>query len=275
MVERKLEFRVGLYIFNKLHALAIGGHIRRLVAADQRFFKPTLCFEKVKCGRQVSGEVVFLFDIAIRPVRFVEVADQHLFGMLNLRGGEYASEPALFLRKKYWTDGMAQMKKIRSDMEFMIVTDDVTMAHKLLPGIPAYHFPVHGDYVTVKNARYLIISNSSFACFPAFTSETVQKVIAPKYWARHNVSNGYWASEQNIYTGFEYLGRDGKLYDAQACREELETYRRQSEFFAKHHEKPDGMAYRLGEIQAKAAYTAYFGGRAVRSLKRRLTGQQK
>ena len=39
---------------------------------------------------------------------------------------------------------MAQMKKIRSDMEFMIVTDDVTMAHKLLPGIPAYHFPVHG-----------------------------------------------------------------------------------------------------------------------------------
>lgn len=125
---------------------------------------------------------------------------------------------------------MAQMKKIRSDMEFMIVTDDVTMAHKLLPGIPAYHFPVPGDYVTVKNARYLIISNSSFACFPAFTSETVQKVIAPKYWARHNVSNGYWASEQNIYTGFEYLGRDGKLYDAQACREELETYRRQSEF---------------------------------------------
>ena len=49
--------------------------------------------------------------------------------MLNLRGGEYASEPALFLRKKYWTDAMAQMKKIRSDMEFMIVTDDVTMAH--------------------------------------------------------------------------------------------------------------------------------------------------
>lgn len=100
-------------------------------------------------------------------------------------------------------------------------------------------------------------------------------MIAPKYWARHNVSNGYWASEQNIYTGFEYLGRDGKLYDAQACREELETYRRQSEFLQNNHEKPDGMAYRLGEIQAKAAYTAYFGGRAVRSLKRRLTGQQK
>ena len=31
--------------------------------------------------------------------------------VLNLRGGEYASEPALFLRKKYWTDAMAQMEK--------------------------------------------------------------------------------------------------------------------------------------------------------------------
>ena len=153
---------------------------------------------------------------------------------------------------------MAQMKKIRSDMEFMIVTDDVTMAHKLLPGIPAYHFPVHGDYVTVKNARYLIISNSSFACFPAFTSETVQKVIAPKYWARHNVSNGYWASEQNIYTGFEYLGRDGRLYDAQACREELETYRRQSKFFAKHQEKPDGNGVSSGRNPGKSSLYGVF-----------------
>ena len=195
--------------------------------------------------------------------------------ILHLRCSDYLDCPELYLRKKYWLDGIKNMKKINPDMEFMIITNDVKEASKILPGIPAYNFDLAKDYSIIKNARYLLLSNSSFACFPAFTSETVQKVIAPKYWARHNVSNGYWASEQNIYTGFEYLGRDGKLYDAQACREELETYRRQSEFFAKHHEKPDGMAYRLGEIQAKAAYTAYFSGRAVRSLKRRLTGQQK
>ncbi|MDO4293870.1 MAG: glycosyl transferase [Eubacteriales bacterium] len=192
--------------------------------------------------------------------------------VLNLRGGEYASEPALFLRKKYWTDAMAWMRRERSDMEFIIVTDDVEMARKLLPGIPAYHFPVHGDYVTVKNARYLIVSNSSFACFPAFTSETARKIIAPKYWARHNVSDGYWASEQNIYTGFEYLGRDGRLYSASDCREELAAYREKSERFRERHEKPQGARAGLMAAQAQLFYRAYYGQRALRSLKRRLTG---
>ena len=128
------------------------------------------------------------------------------------------------------------------------------MAHKLLPGIPAFHFPVHGDYVTVKNAKYLIISNSSFACFPAFTSETAQKIIAPKYWARHNVSDGYWASEQNIYSGFEYLDRNGELFCAETCREELAAYRRNSMDFAKKHEKPEGFRQKLYEAVGKRAH---------------------
>lgn len=194
--------------------------------------------------------------------------------VLNMRGGEYTAEPALFLRKKYWTDAMACMKKIRKDMEFMIVTDDVEAAHKLLPGIPAFHFPVHGDYVTVKNAKYLIISNSSFACFPAFTSETAQKIIAPKYWARHNVSDGYWASEQNIYSGFEYLDRNGELFCAEACREELAAYRRNSMDFAKKHEKPEGFRQKLYEAEAKGHMVSYYGVRAARSLQRRISGKQ-
>ena len=88
-------------------------------------------------------------------------------------------------------------------MEFMIVTDDVHAAERILPGIPAYHFTLDKDYTTIKNASYVILSNSSFAFFPVYTSDTVKALIAPKYWARHNVSNGYWASEQNIYDGWE------------------------------------------------------------------------
>lgn len=144
--------------------------------------------------------------------------------ILNVRGGEYAGDPALFLRKKYWTDAMKAMRKIRPDMQFMIVTDDPGSAAKLLPGIEVHHFSPARDYVTLKNARYLIVSNSSFAFFPAYTSTTVRKIIAPKYWARHNVSNGYWASAQNIYDEFLYLDRNGQLYTADACRKELAQY---------------------------------------------------
>ena len=73
---------------------------------------------------------------------------------------------------------------------------------------------------------YLLLSNSSFSCLPAHTSETLEYAIAPKYWARHNVSDGYWASEQNIYSLFHYMDRKGRLFTAEQCREELEEYKK-------------------------------------------------
>ncbi len=146
--------------------------------------------------------------------------------VINVRGGEYESSTELFLRRKYWLDAMKQMKKVRADMEFIIVTDDVRAAQKILPGIKAMHGSLHEDYCRIKNAKYLILSNSSFAYFPAFTSETLEYAIAPKYWARHNVSDGYWASEQNIYDEFVYMDKKGKLFTPQECREELEQYKK-------------------------------------------------
>lgn len=159
--------------------------------------------------------------------------------ILNVRGGEYADDEALFLRRRYYLDACRQMQQfytgIRGSLSggnalpdrlrYLVVTDDVEAARRLLPEFPVRHFSAEMDYVTLKNARYLILSNSSFGFFPAYTSETVRKVIAPKYWARHNVSDGYWASEQNIYGEFDYLGRDGRLYTAEQCRGELEEWK--------------------------------------------------
>lgn len=144
--------------------------------------------------------------------------------VMNMRGGEYYGEHQLFLEKKYWTDAMRYMRSIRSDMKFVIVTDDVEAAAKLFPNIPAHHEELAKDYVTVKNARYLILSNSSFGFFPAYTSSTVKKIIAPKYWARHNVSDGFWSSEQNIYSIFSYMDRNGRLFTSDECRKELASY---------------------------------------------------
>lgn len=149
--------------------------------------------------------------------------------IINIRGGEYTDNRALFLRRKYWLDAMKNMRSLRPDMEFMVVTDDVGAAERVLPEVKAYHFELAKDYVTIKNARYLILSNSSFAFFPAFTSETVRKIIAPKYWARHNVSDGYWAGEQNIYDGFWYQDRRGRLFCADECRQELAEYQKRQE----------------------------------------------
>lgn len=153
--------------------------------------------------------------------------------IIHLRCTDYMDSPELFLQKKYWKNGIKNMKKINPDMRFMIITNEVKEAEKILPGIKAYNFDLAKDYSIIKNAKYLLLANSSFTYFPAFCSETVKFIIAPKYWARHNVSDGYWASEQNIYEGWHYQDRNGRLYTAQECKDELEKYKKDSPLYKK------------------------------------------
>lgn len=192
--------------------------------------------------------------------------------VINMRGGEYTGSPELLITRKYWIHGMREMRKIRPDMEFVIVTDDVATAQKMLPGIEAHHFDIGKDYVTLKNAYYLLLSNSSFACLPAHTSETLKFAIAPKYWARHNVSDGYWASEQNIYSLFHYMDRKGRLFTAEECRAELARYKKRSKKYASVNRRPAGVKLSLFRLHAwylyKKAYLCKIGRGVMRRVRK-------
>lgn len=190
--------------------------------------------------------------------------------IINMRGGEYTGSPELFIGRKYWMNGMKHMQEIRPDMEFMIVTDDVESAQKLLPGIPAFHFDMGKDFVTIKNAHYLLLSNSSFACLAAFMSKTVQYIIAPKYWARHNVSDGYWASEQNIYSIFHYQDRRGHIFSAEECRKELEAYKQKSHTYQRRTTKSGKLLHLMQLLRSKMIYMRFYGKKIIRALRRRL-----
>lgn len=190
--------------------------------------------------------------------------------ILHLRCSDYLDCPELYLRKKYWKDGIRNMRKINPDMEFMIITNDVKEAGKILPGIPAYNFDLAKDYSIIKNARYLLLSNSSFAYFPAFTSTRVKYIIAPKYWARHNVSDGYWASEQNIYEGWHYQDRHGRVFDWKECRKELEEYKKKSKRYQKLNSKPEGMELKWEEMKSKARYGRHRCIRLARGAARKI-----
>ena len=190
--------------------------------------------------------------------------------ILHLRCTDYMDCPELFIKKSYWLNGMKNMKKINPKMRFMIITNDVKEAAKILPGIPAYNFDLAKDYSIIKNAKYLLLANSSFTYFPAFTSETVKYIIAPKFWARHNVSDGYWASEQNIYTGFHYQDRKGRIYSAEECRAELEKYKKTSKRYQKLNQHPQGPELLNMKIQSKLRYYFYQGLRKYRALLRKI-----
>ena len=196
--------------------------------------------------------------------------------ILHLRCTDYMDCPELFIKKSYWKQGMKNMRKINPNMRFMIITNDVKEANKILPGIPAYNFDLAKDYSIIKNAKYLLLANSSFTYFPTFTSETVKYIIAPKYWARHNVSDGYWSSEQNIYTGFHYQDRKGKIFTAEECRKELEEYKKTSKKYKNVDVHPQGMDLFLMQIQSKSRFYFYQTQRLFRAVLRRvrlLTGK--
>lgn len=147
--------------------------------------------------------------------------------IINFRGGEYRGIPEVLLRKQYWADAVQHMRNLNPNMQFLCITDDIELATDYIPqGIPVMHIDIGFDYYVVNNARYLIISNSSFGLWAAWLNQKVKMTIAPRYWAHHNISDGYWALGDQWYKDFTYLDRDGLLYNYDTVkRAAIEYYR--------------------------------------------------
>mgnify|MGYP003390832896 CR=1 FL=1 len=144
--------------------------------------------------------------------------------IINFRGGEFSRHKELYLTQKYWNDAVAQMQQIKKGLRFIVITDDIVNAKKFFPQYEVLHFNIGKDYSIIKNAYYLILSNSSFAWFPAWLSDNLKYCIAPKYWGRHNISDGYWSCGYNITSGWHYLDRDGKIFNYDSCVKEFTSY---------------------------------------------------
>lgn len=144
--------------------------------------------------------------------------------VINFRGGEYVGGQNLFLAQEYWDNAIINMKKNNPSMKFRVVTDDIKTAKKFFPTYEISHDMVN-DYISIQHAKYLILSNSSFALMPAWLNQNVKTVIAPKYWARHNISDGYWSLSYNIIEGWMYQDRLGRLHDATSCQKALKDYK--------------------------------------------------
>ena len=150
--------------------------------------------------------------------------------ILNVRA-RFDSE--IYLTRNYWINAINHMLDINPNMSFLVITEDPASTKKLLPELAhnVYDFGIGEDYAIIKNAKYLIVSNSSFSIFPSLTSDTLKKVIAPKYMLRHNVSDGYWCQGCNIYPGYTYMDRNGLLFTYEECIEEYKEYDLKNNFY--------------------------------------------
>lgn len=145
--------------------------------------------------------------------------------VINFRGGEYRKNPKIFLRRKYWTDAVNHVRRINPKAKFIVITDDPRTAAKFFPKFPIRHYGIHGDYQAINTAPYLILSNSSFAFFPAWLNVRLRVCIAPKFWSAHNESDGYWGCSYNIVRGWKYLDRKGLLFSYQECVNEFDEFK--------------------------------------------------
>ena len=152
--------------------------------------------------------------------------------ILNFRGSDMVGNPGCWLPRSYWTNAIKKMIEYNPKMKFAIVTEDVKTANQVLPEYPAYHESVAWDFVAIKNARHVICSASTFACWPLWLSETLEYCIAPKYWFHHNLSQGWWSLGCSIYSyPSHYMDRSGNLFTPDECRVEWEEYKKTSNIY--------------------------------------------
>ena len=163
--------------------------------------------------------------------------------VLNVRAN---MDPWIYLPREYWINAINHMLEINPNMSFLVITEDPVSTKQLLPELAdnVYDFGIGEDYAIIKNAKYLIASNSSFSIFPSLTSNTLKKIIAPKYMLRHNVSDGFWCQGYNIYPTYTYMDREGKLFSYEECIKEFNEYCIKNDFYnskitKKHSNFPD------------------------------------
>lgn len=178
--------------------------------------------EDIKKWFEIKQESKYVYDNKLNEMG-VSLDDN--LCVINFRGGEYRNIPNVLLRREYWKNAINHMVLINPNVKFLLITDDVACANSFMPfPINAIHVDVGFDYYVVNQAKWLIISNSTFGWWAAWLNERANKIIAPKYWARHNVSDGYWATGDAYTKCFTYMDREGELSDYETCKKEAITY---------------------------------------------------
>jgi len=157
--------------------------------------------------------------------------------VIHFRGGDFVGAGSTLLPVEYYSNAMAEVKKVNSSIRFCAVTDDPNLFRRYFPGIEvvgsseegvqdnrkaSHHIggPISIDYSIINNAKYLILSNSSFGWWAAWTNTVSKIIIAPKYWARHNISDGFWSTGDSLTEGWIWLDKNNRIFDYSDCFKE-------------------------------------------------------
>lgn len=174
-----------------------------------------------------QSEDYFFGDLAL-PGQYITVRPEFLEKrhvddaccVLNIRGGEYKRHRNLILPEAYWQNAMRHIRDMFGIDRFVVVTDDRRYANALFPRLPVLHGGIAECYMALYQAKYLILSNTSFSYFPVKTGVEKKYVIAPMHWARFGNIYSRWAAPANLYRSWMWLDKGGALHAYEDCLQE-------------------------------------------------------
>jgi len=151
---------------------------------------------------------------------------------IHIRGNDYTTAGNTMLPQSYYKYAMAHMKVKNPKMKFVVVTDDYRLSRILANGwaeivgsatmnIPdPYRSDWHGggpieiDYAILNSAKNIILSNSTFGFWPAYTNMNNPNVICPFAWCAFNYTDGsYWSTAEMRVNepNWRYINRGGEV----------------------------------------------------------------
>jgi|WetSurSiteA1Bulk_404760.scaffolds.fasta_scaffold00264_3 hypothetical protein len=152
--------------------------------------------------------------------------------VIHIRGGDYWGAGKTMLQPQYYINAMNYMLSIDESMEFFIVTDDIRIIQNYRFGKNVYYVgscikneadkyraahhiggDISLDYAILNSAKNIILSNSTFGFWAAWTNTIMKNIIAPKYWFAHNY-NSFWSTADMEVKRWKYLDTEGNVYEA-------------------------------------------------------------
>ena len=133
--------------------------------------------------------------------------------LINIRGGDYLG---LFkspcVKISYYINAIALMRQKFPNIRFKIVSDDYKYVKAIMPEFEILKGDLYDDFIQINNAKYIILSNSSFAFFPVYLSKEMRYAIAPDTWggAQFTDNDSSWLSPTNYFSKFHFIDSNGK-----------------------------------------------------------------
>jgi len=219
---------------------------RRLALTDKNFFSLP---DNTKIEGYYQSEGYFIDEIEL--VREWLKYDPELdhddtnvkdLCIINFRGGDFVTHPGWYPSESYWRNAIETVLQINPKMRFIIVTDDIATANRMLPEYEAFHKGLvpwdiqtksgvktsrmgAWDYIALNKCRNIICSTSTFACFPLWLNTNLEICIAPKYWHDFTRSEGWWSNGASIHRYVtHYMDREGKTFSPEQCKKDWKKY---------------------------------------------------